>query len=288
VTAFGRETLLRAKEVAEAQGYTLLHALTDAVWVRKAGLREAALLDLCEEITRATGVTIHLEGRYRWVAFLPSKVRAEVGVANRYFGVFPDGSWKARGLAYRRRDVPVFVQRTQLAMLGALAEVETLAGVPEQIPKALGVLRDSWDQLATGHVPAVQLLVSNTVTSEPGEYRVDTAAALALQQLAEVGVHLHPGERVRYLIRYAKDPNKAERVRAFPRLGPDDAFDAAAYQRLLLDAALELLTPFGYDAPRLRRILSSPPGPRGPSPGRQSWSASRRSTSTGRWSERRA
>jgi hypothetical protein len=66
---------------------------------------------------------------------------------------------------------------------------------------------------------------------------------------------LYPGERVRYLIRHAKAADAAERVRASPRLGLDDDIDARAYQATLLDAALELLTPFGYDAARLRRTF---------------------------------
>jgi hypothetical protein len=44
-------------------------------------------------------------------------------------------------------------------------------------------------------------------------------------------------------------------VRAYPGLGPDDGVDVRTYQGLLLDAALELLMPFGYDAARLRRAL---------------------------------
>jgi DNA polymerase II len=248
VTAFGREKLLQAKEIAEAHGYTLLHALTDAVWVQHAGTAVEALEALC-------GVTMQLEGRYRWVAFLPSKVRADLPVATRYFGVFADGTWKARGLAYRRHDVPVFVQRTQLAMLGVLADAEDLAGVPARLPHAIELVRESWAQLATGRIPQVHLLVTKTVSRDPGDYRVNTATALALRQLADVGLHLHPGERVRYLIRQAKASNKEERMRAFPRLGPDDGFDVRAYQALLLDAALELLTPFGYDAAWLRRAL---------------------------------
>jgi DNA polymerase elongation subunit (family B) len=178
-----------------------------------------------------------------------------VAVATRYFGVFVDGTWKARGLAYRRHDVPVFVQRTQLAMLGVLAEAEDVASLPAQLPKAIEVLQDSWDALATGRIPLVQLLVATTVSREPEAYQVDTQTALALRQLGEVGIHLHPGERVRYLIRHARAPNKEERVRAFPRLGPDDGFDVAQYQAMLLDAALELLTAFGYDAARLRGVL---------------------------------
>jgi DNA polymerase II len=255
VTAFGREKLLQAKEIAEARGFTLLHALTDAVWVQHADVSEEALAALCAEITRATGVPMELEGRDRWVAFLPSKVRAEVAVATRYFGVFADGTWKARGLAYRRHDVPVCVQRTQLAMLGVLAEAQDLAGVPARLPHAIAVLRESWDALARGRIPLVQLLVAKTVSRAPEEYQVDTATALALRQLADVGLHLHPGERVRYLIRHAKAANAEERVRAYPRLGPDDSVDVRAYQAMLLDAALELLTPFGYDAARLRGAL---------------------------------
>jgi DNA polymerase elongation subunit (family B) len=199
---------------------------------------------------------MELEGRYRWVAFLSSKVRSDLPVATRYFGVFADGTWKARGLAYRRHDVPVFIQRTQLAMLSVLAEAEELAGVPARLPHAIAVLQESWDALATGRIPLVQLLVAKTVSRAPEAYQVDTATALALRQLADVGVHLHPGERVRYLIRHAKAANTEERVRAYPQLGPDDGVDVRAYQALLVDAALELLTPFGYDAARLRRALS--------------------------------
>jgi DNA polymerase-2 len=198
---------------------------------------------------------MELEGRYRWLVFLPSKVRTEIGVANRYFGVFADGTLKAHGLAYRRHDVPVFIQRTQLAMLGVLAEAEALAGVEACLPRAIEVLQETWEALATGHIPLVQLLVAKTVSREPEAYQVETQTALALRQLAEVGIHLYPGERVRYLIRHARAPNKEERVRTFPRLGPDDGFDVAQYQAMLLDAALELLTPFGYDAARLRGVL---------------------------------
>jgi DNA polymerase elongation subunit (family B) len=121
--------------------------------------------------------------------------------------------------------VPVCVQRTRLAMLGVLAEAEGLVSVPARLPHAIEVLRESWAQLVTGRIPQVHLLVAKTVSRTPSEYQVDTATALALRQLADVGLHLHPGERVRYLIRHAKAVNPEERVRAYPRLGPDGGFD---------------------------------------------------------------
>jgi DNA polymerase-2 len=256
VTAFGREHLLQAKEICEVHGYELLHALTDSVWIRQPGLTEEELLALCREITAATDVTMSLEGRYRWIVFLPSKVRPHLAVANRYFGVFWDGTLKARGLAYRRHDVPVFIQATQWAMLEVLAEAKNLTACAAHVPRALEVLRDTWEQLATGHIPPLQLLVAKTVGQELEAYRVENATAQALRQLRAVGIHLHPGERVRYLIRDAHSPNKEERVRAFPRLRPDDGFDVAQYQAMLVDAALELLVPFGYDEAWLRRAMA--------------------------------
>jgi DNA polymerase II len=258
VTAFGREKLLQAKEACEARGYELLHALTDSVWIRKQGLTEAELLALCREITAATGVTMSLEGRYRWMVFLPSKVRPHLAVANRYFGVFWDGTLKARGLAYRRHDVPVFIQATQWAMLEVLAEAKSLADCATHVPRALEVLRETWERLATGHIPPLQLLVAKTVGQELEDYRVENATVQALRQLRAVGIHLHPGERVRYVIRDARSPNKEERVRAFPRLGPDDGFDVAQYQAMLLDAALELLIPFGYNEVQLQEAMVQP------------------------------
>ena len=37
VTAHGRDKLLTAKEISEAAGYTVLHGLTDCLWLQKAG-----------------------------------------------------------------------------------------------------------------------------------------------------------------------------------------------------------------------------------------------------------
>jgi hypothetical protein len=88
---------------------------------------------------------------------------------------------------------PAFVQRTQLGMLGVLAEAEDLSCFPARLPHAIKVVRESWAQLATGRAPQAHLLVTKTVSHAPEEYRVDTATAVALRQLADVGLHLHPG-----------------------------------------------------------------------------------------------
>jgi hypothetical protein len=65
VTAFGREKLLRAKEIAEAHGFALLHALTDAVWIQhpdgseEASAAEAVMWE-CIMLCLAVGVGVLL------------------------------------------------------------------------------------------------------------------------------------------------------------------------------------------------------------------------------------
>ena len=40
VTAHGRDKLLTAKEISEAAGYTVLHGLTDCLWLQKVGVAD--------------------------------------------------------------------------------------------------------------------------------------------------------------------------------------------------------------------------------------------------------
>ncbi len=93
--------------------------------------------------------------------------------------------------------MPYARSKIALEHAGVLAEADDLAGVTARLPKAIEVLQESWEQLTSGHIPLVQLLVATTVSRAPGDYRVDTAAASVLRQLADAGLHLHPGERVR-------------------------------------------------------------------------------------------
>jgi DNA polymerase-2 len=90
-----------------------------------------AVQPLLDEIARRTGLPIALEGIYRWVAFLPSRSDARVPVANRYFGVFQDGSLKLRGLEARRGDTPPFIAAVQMGILERLArdDIEVGAGL---------------------------------------------------------------------------------------------------------------------------------------------------------------
>ena len=255
VTAFGREKLLQAKEICEEEGFELLHAITDSLWIRKKGLREEDVLQLCQKISEATGITMNLEGIYQWMAFLPSKGNPESPVANRYFGLFKSGKIKARGLAFRRSDTPPLIQKAQLRMLEVLSEAKDMDDYRVKIPKILDLLLEYSLMLKDGQAKNEDLAIGKRISQEPNAYKVDSLTALAAQELEDVGIPIHPGEKVRYVIKDALSKDKAERVRPFPLVGPDDTYDVKKYLEMLVKATEEILIHFGYDVKRLHSSL---------------------------------
>ncbi|NWF92840.1 MAG: hypothetical protein HXY46_07970 [Syntrophaceae bacterium] len=255
VTAFGREKLLQAKEICEEEGFELLHAITDSLWIRKKNLREEEVLDLCRRISEATGIAMGLEGIYRWMVFLPSKGNPESPVANRYFGLFQNGKIKARGLAFRRGDTPPLVQEAQLRMLEVLSGTKNKEDYQSKVPQVLELLFEYNLRLKEGRARQEDLTIGKRISKEPNEYKVDGLTALAAQQLEDFGIPIHPGEKVRYVIKDALSKEKDERVRPFPLIGPDDTYDVKKYQELLTKATEELLIHLGYDVKRLKEEL---------------------------------
>lgn len=245
VTAYGRDKLLGAKEICEAAGFRVLHGLTDCLWLKKEGVTEAELEGLCREITQATGVKMALEGFYKWIVFLPSRQDPKRPVATRYFGVFSDGRLKVRGLICRRRDTPPFVRRAQEAMLERLAEAATAADLAALGPELEEMAAGFRQRLKEGSVRPQDLVITRRLSQPVEDYKVDTPTALAARQLKNAGIHLVPGEKVRFVHREGKRGPKECRVQAAPFLDDLEDYDAKLYLDLLERAIEEVLLHFG-------------------------------------------
>jgi DNA polymerase-2 len=239
VTAWGRETLLRAKEIAEEAGFEMLHALTDSLWIMKDGITEEEVLRLCESISAETEIEMSLEGVYRWLVFLPSKVKATRPVAARFFGVFTDGEMKVRGLACRRHDTPQFVKETQEEMLAVLSQAQNIEELRRHKQNARQIYEARLAELESGQVDPRRLIIHQVLSREIGEYDVETRAALAARELLDDGVSVHPGEKIGYVITNAKAKKKSERVSSSNRHGAIQ-YDRREYADRLRVAAREV------------------------------------------------
>ena len=252
VTAYSRDLLLQAKEVAERQGYRMLHAIVDSLWLVKPGAVRTDYDSLAQTITEQTGLSINVEGIYRWIGFFPSRVNPLMPVPNQFVGLFEHGAMKIRGIEIRRRDAPRLVKRAQAEVLHCLSEAGTLAELREQIPHALEIVRTCRRYLQDGHATIEELAIAKSLSKEPQAYRHQTLSMIAAQELLSRGVSLQAGDRIHYIITDADAACPSDRARAVAGLDGTWSYDVSAYDNLLLKAALVLLTPLGVTAASLR------------------------------------
>lgn len=257
-TAYSREMLLRAKEVAEARGFRMLHALVDSMWLQKPGAGRDEYEALARDIERLTNLPISVEGVYEWVSFLPSKTHPGVGVPNRYMGIFEDGTTKVRGIEVRRSDVPPLVEEMQARMLREMFQAPTVDALRARLPEVLAVLEEALVHLREGRVRPADLALTATISREPHAYRNNHPIALAARMLARSGTRLHAGEAIKYIIMDADAKVLEDRVRPLALLGTDWTYDQDQYAELLIRAAETVLEPFGYTRDRLRKEVWAP------------------------------
>ena len=197
VTAMSRELMLQAKEVAEDMGFTVLHMYVDSLFVQKSGaLQISHFTPLLEKISKQTGLSITLDGIYKWLVFPPSKRDSRVPVPNRYFGAFQNGEIKARGIALRRHDTSKYVANTQMGILRILAASDDPRKRNNEVE---GYMRKQISLLKEGKIPTADLIVTQTLSRSVDAYRVSSSTARAARQLEEHGKIVQPGMRIRYL-----------------------------------------------------------------------------------------
>jgi len=257
VCAFAREGLLKAAAIAEQHGFEVIHGIVDSLWLKKQGVSPKEVADLCREVSKTVNVPLGVEGKYRWIVFLPSKILGNVPVLNRYYGVFENGEIKLRGVEARRRDTPCFIYKAQMDMIRKLAEADSLESFKTKAAEALKILGDYAEALVEGRVDVHELLIPKHLSKTPSRYTHDILQAIAAKQLKKAGFDVHAGQTVQYLIVNAKSRWADERVVVAQLLKPNMCYDAKEYVKMLISAGETLLGILGYTKDKIQTIALS-------------------------------
>lgn len=255
VTAFGRDKLFKAVDVAEGSGFEVLHGIVDSLWLRRDGATEADYEALCSDIGTRCGLSISLEGIYRWIIFLPSKMYPQVPVLNRYFGVFENGEIKARGIELRRSDTPGIVKRAQLEMLEVLSEAGDLEGYLGRLVDCVSIMRGYAEALRRGDVDVEDLVVSRRVSKAPWEYANLSHIAVSSLKLHRSGKTVRPGQFIGYVVTKASSPDPWERAEPVEFYGEDSSYDWRKYADEVVKAGTTLFEGFGYNLQSMRGLV---------------------------------
>lgn len=264
VSFIGRKALLKAKEIVENHGFTVIHAYVDSLFICKPGVsREDDFQPLLNEVEEEIKLPIEVECVYSWMAFGSSTQTPRLTVANRFFGRQADGNYKIRGLALRREDTPPFVASAQYRILQILGKEKDPGRLTELLPAVLNVLQGKMSALSNRTIPLEELLITQTLSRELVDYRVLSRAARAAYQLQAIGKNIQMGQKIQFI-----HTRTDQGVRAWdlPDLFDPASIDIARYQKLLFRAAHEVLQPFGVVEDVLKNWMFSrasyllPPG----------------------------
>jgi DNA polymerase II len=253
VNAFSRDAILAAKEIAEANGFEMLHAIIDCMWLKKKGATEEEYQSLCRTIAERVGIDISLEGIYNWILFPASKQDPEISTANRYVGWYQNGEMKMRGIESRRHDTPKFIKTMQTAMLEKMGEAKRVEELRAMIPDLLEIIREYLSLLRSGKANPMELVLRRHITKEAEEYTNNSISAVVSKLVESMGVHLSAGELIEFIILDQSGKQKPEKAKPLALYAFEDGYDIETYTEFTLKAAATLLEPFGYSFEALER-----------------------------------
>lgn len=265
VCAFAREILLKTIHMAEESGFDVLHGIVDSIWIKKENTNDRNCKDIDHKIyedlkvniEKKTGFKISFEGIYKWIAFMPSKTFDNIGVVNRYFGVFENGTIKVRGIETRRHDTPLFISKCQDEVLEIMAKGDSIKQVKELFPVIKKKVDEYILKLRMKEIKIDELVFVKKLSKDVGEYKNrKTLERSALKQLEINKYFLKKGQTVRYIITEYHG-TFLKRTTPLQLIDENTIYDIQHYCKLLLEAVNILLQPFGIPIRKDMKSLDS-------------------------------
>jgi len=241
-----REVMLKAKVIAETNGFRIVYGDTDSLFVSRAKATKEDYEELAAKISNETGLPMSLDRHFRFIGFLPLKSYQSSSALKRYFGLTYDGEVEARGIELRRHDTPPFIKRFQIELIRQILDCRNiqelyLTGVRRGLnltEKALKMIRD-------GKVDPRELVVEKILRKEVGRYRSNIAHRSATLQLLQLGKEVEVGDSIPFLYLNRHHKNPLCRVKAY---GTTSNYDKEAYVKMLTEAASVVFKGIGVQA----------------------------------------
>jgi DNA polymerase elongation subunit (family B) len=249
ICAWARFIANNARKTAETLGYDVLHLIIDSLFVKKQQhATYQQYMKLKEEIERITNFDISFEGEFKWIAFLSSKSNPKIGVPNRYFGCYQDGTIKDRGIETRRHDTPAYFARFQREILEIMAQGNDIKEVKSlMIPKVKETFQKYKQHLKEGRVPLVDLIFTKVLSKDSNGYSANNTVDIsAIYQLEDEGKSMRAGQILQYIVTDYYRKNSRRRSLPVELINEKTTYDTRRYTELLAEVCNSITLPFGH------------------------------------------
>ena len=254
ICAWSREILLSTIQAAQNEGWEVLHAIVDCVWLadtkgRNIEQQRTDAEAFAHRVSQSVGIPLEFEQHYDFIAFLPSRMHGS-GSLTKYWA-YGGGSFKVRGIEMRQHSTPPWIRSLQEHALAILVEGGRSAGIPDRDAqrKVLHFYHEEVRRLQQRMVPLNDLVLTRRVSKELGDYRVKNLTFAALMRAHQQGVHVPPGGKVRYVVANAAAPDLLDRVILVDELplAKEGISGCPSHYGALAERAIwAVLAPFGW------------------------------------------
>jgi len=246
INLHGREILIKAINISMREGFRVVYADTDCVFVKKPEASEEDFERLAKQISEEVNFPIAIDNLYRFLVLLSSKLDPLVDVVKRYYGKLYDGRLHQRGVELRRHDTPKFIKKFQEELMEILFNAQNAEEVKKNYSKILEFTLQTYNRVLSGEMDVSELVVEKALHKPIDEYSKLYPHVAAGKQLETRGVSsTNEGQLVRYIYVNHRSSNPLTRIQALP-LYDGRSYDREKYGELVLEAAETLLGVFGF------------------------------------------
>jgi len=261
ICAWARDILLATISIAEDEGWNVLHAIVDCVWIENKNLKTRekkmdAAMQLSAKVSKLIGIPLEFEDIYDFIGFLPSRMHG-AGSLTKYWAHGQNG-FKLRGIEARQHSTCQWIIRLQKNSLEILKDSLDNGGkygsiaVQQQI---IAMLHNEIGLLDSGEINPKDLVVTRRVTKRIQDFSVSTNTQQALIRARRLGQDILPGRKVRFIVTKQLSGVPESRVALLEELSENSRFriDSDYYQNLALRAIWAILGPFGWSDEEIRQ-----------------------------------
>lgn len=260
ICAWSRDLLLTTIEAAQKEGWDVLHAIVDCVWLsdtkgRSSEQQRAEAEDFAQRLSEQVGIPLEFEAHYDFIAFLPSRMHGS-GSLTKYWA-YTGEEFKVRGIELRQHSTPCWVRDLQQSGLELLAEGDRVQGLPSPATQRAVLMhyRRELQRLEAGEVPLSSLVITRRTSKDAASYRVKNLTYGALMRAHERGYVVPPGGKVRYVVVDSSSTEPLQRVRLAEEIEACEPLFSGCpihYAELAERAIWALLAPFGWTTEQIR------------------------------------
>lgn len=235
VTAWGRQLIRKAIELASQLGLKVIYGDTDSLFLTYDPERIEAFI---EQVEKELGFEIKIDKIYERVFFTEAK--------KRYAGLLSDGRIDIVGFEAVRGDWAEIAREVQ-------EEITEILLKGQGVDKAVEYVRTVISNLVQGKIPLEKLIIWKTITKSLGEYEAEAPHVNAAKKLIRQGFKVEVGDKIGYVV--LKGSGKiSERAEPYIFVKDPRAIDYDYYiDHQIIPAAMRILEYFGVSELQLRR-----------------------------------